>query len=272
MLRTGGQEPRVGQDCSGLIMSGGWEKGENQWFIPARKVRFKPVLTEGVDPIALLRCQLWEQECPFPACGTSARGTARRLRMSTMRKVAIPPRYSLCNGQLLTFPWRTNTTLRIVASIKREVRIVITTRRCPSPRAIHGDSTVRYPIVIHSHLEDLSNSAQTLLQTLTERRSWRCPRASHPGVIAVMSLVTLLPAPLLVACVCLWHQPWGRHARSTQEREEDRYTRDSMATSGTWEACRGTPPPPPSTSPPPVSLLGSSLFVLLFLLISASSD
>ena len=56
-----------------------------------------------------------------------------------------------------------------------------------SLRAIHGHSPLSHPIVVHSHPEDRSNSAQHCLPTVTGKRTLRRAEALHPWVLTLLS-------------------------------------------------------------------------------------
>ena len=96
----------------------------------------------------------------------------------------------------------------------RMAGITTTLRTGPSPRAIHGDSTVGYPIVRSSHHGRANVSAQTLLPILTPLRTLGCrgpspmgfsclePYASSPCTSARRSVVSVT-ATLRSACWCI---------------------------------------------------------------------
>jgi len=71
----------------------------------------------------------------------------------------------------------------------------------PDHKVIQEGCTCRYPIITSFSQERRKDPSRMVLPTVTGRRSGRCTRASHPWVIAVLSLVTLLPAPQPAVCV-----------------------------------------------------------------------
>jgi len=141
-LKPGGSSP----SRSWTLMSGRWEKGRKRENKPSRNVRIRRDLMGGLRLVALLRCWFLNWECgestPRGVCAEQHRRTERQQCGTLSTPTVIALWWSTFSHSCDV---RTGNDAHH-AGHKAGSRRRWTLRRCPSPKAIHGERPCRYPI------------------------------------------------------------------------------------------------------------------------------